>query len=113
MDTLQYLLDRQRKFEQDLISLDQIADLAYQQSQLKEYSLALIVEVTEFLAEINWKPWKKTQKDVDCAKVKEEFIDILHFFLILALLLDLDATEIKTIYDKKMAINEARQKSGY
>jgi len=107
------LLDRQRKFEQDFISLDQITDLAYQQSQLKEYSLALIVEVTEFLSEINWKPWKKTQKDVDFAKLKDEFADILHFVLILGLLLDLDSVGIKEIYDKKMAINERRQKVGY
>lgn len=113
MDTLQYLLDKQKKFEQNLISLDKMADLDYKQSQIKEYSLALIVEVTEFLNEVNWRPWKKTQKDVDFTKLKEEFIDILHFVLILGLLLGLDSTEIKKIYSKKMVINEKRQKVGY
>ncbi|MBU1449306.1 dUTP diphosphatase [Patescibacteria group bacterium] len=113
MDTLKYLLESQKAFEIFFIDFNRLENLEYLQAQIKNYVLALDVELAEFLSEINWKPWKKEQKELDFDKLKEELIDILHFFLILCLLLGLDADEIKSIYDKKMLLNIKRQQNNY
>ena len=40
--------------------------------------LALIVELSELLQELNWKPWKEP-REIDLDKIVEEFADVLAF----------------------------------
>jgi hypothetical protein len=42
------------------------------------YTLAMIVEITEFIQTLDWKPWKKKSK-IEREKVIDEFADILAF----------------------------------
>lgn len=71
------------------------------------------VECSEMLQELNWKPWKKTKKDVDEAKVREEIIDVFHFLLELMIIHGITATDLRYTYEAKMAINNKRQDNGY
>lgn len=82
-------------------------------STFKEYAMALIVELTETLQELNWKPWKKTKKPLEWSKIHEEMIDIWHFLLELSIIVGLDSSKIHTVYLVKNQENLARQKKGY
>jgi dimeric dUTPase (all-alpha-NTP-PPase superfamily) len=49
---------------------------------VKENILAAIVELTELLQEINWKPWRKTEiKKSPREVVLGEILDVFHFYL--------------------------------
>ncbi len=82
-------------------------------AELKDAVLALADEQHEMLRELNWKPWKKTQKTVDRQRVCEELIDALHFLLQQMALLDMTSDQIFVEYMKKKRINQARQAGGY
>jgi hypothetical protein len=45
---------------------------------IRTYALALIVEVSEFLQTLDWKPWKNGKQESD-ERVLDEFADILAF----------------------------------
>lgn len=47
---------------------------------IKENILALIVEATEVLNEINWKPWKKEKREIDRDALLTELVDVLQFW---------------------------------
>lgn len=47
--------------------------------QIRTYFLATVVELVELMNELNWKPWKQSEKDIDVVKVADEFADILAF----------------------------------
>jgi dimeric dUTPase (all-alpha-NTP-PPase superfamily) len=55
--------------------------------QLRTYFLALNVELMELLQELSWKPWKNT-KQIDEARVADEFADVLAFLGIIVVYLD-------------------------
>lgn len=79
----------------------------------KQCAFALQVELAEFMQELNWKPWKKTKKPVDLAKVHEELVDCFHFFLELCIAWDLGAGQLFIKYQEKLAKNLKRQEDGY
>ena len=56
--------------------------------------------------------WKRPVEDLVEAQ-KEEAIDILHFWLQLCLVLELDSKEVLRLYKLKMEENLARQNRGY
>lgn len=64
--------------------------------------IALFTELSEVLEEVNWK-WWKNKKEVDYDKVKEELIDVFHFFMSLCLKLGMGADEL---FDRYMAKNK-------
>jgi dimeric dUTPase (all-alpha-NTP-PPase superfamily) len=74
--------------------------------------LAAKVELTELLQETNWRPWK-TIKEIDKNKLIEEYIDIIHFIINLALLLDITPSKLYNEYCKKNEINHKRQQQKY
>lgn len=79
----------------------------------KEYMMALVVELTETLGELNWKPWKKTQKQINLDKLHLEIVDSWHFLLELSIIAGLDSSKIYNIYLTKNQENLARYNSGY
>ncbi len=75
---------------------------------LQRYTLAMLSEMAELLDEVNFK-WWKNPKPVNEAALKEELVDILHFFLSMCLAAGMDAEEIHRIYLTKNRENFARQ----
>lgn len=46
---------------------------------IKNNMLALIVEATEVLNEVHWKPWHSCIKEINIDNLKEEIVDCLLF----------------------------------
>lgn len=79
-------------------------------TKLMNTILAITEELMEIKKELNLKPWKNPQK-VDREKLVEEFADLMHFFLQLQILLDIDPEEAYQAYKRKCALNAMRQKA--
>ena len=84
---------------------------------IQKRALALIEEVMEVLNEVNYKWWKnpKERNDDD---LKEELVDVLHFFIGMCIDAGMTAEEMYQIYLKKNKENFDRQnglsaKKGY
>lgn len=84
----------------------------YDQRYFNDMVLACIVELTEVLNETSWKPWKK-QQELNPNKIKEELIDVLHFFFNLCIWIDLEPEEMFKKYMVKQNVNRKRQEQGY
>jgi dimeric dUTPase (all-alpha-NTP-PPase superfamily) len=77
---------------------------------IRTYTLAMIVETSEFLQTLNWKPWKD-MKNLDKDRVVDEFADILAFQgIIIHYLFCLGITpgELAEAYAKKSITNIER-----
>jgi len=79
--------------------------------------LAILSELAELLDEVNFK-WWKNPKALDHAALKEELVDILHFFMSMCWRAGMDADELFRIYTEKNRENFDRQlgrsqKKGY
>ena len=87
---------------------------------IKEHSIHATQELHEMLYELPYfKPWKDYSQITDneiedqILKAREEFIDLWHFVLNIALALDLDAHSIYYGYIKKNHENHKRQDEHY
>lgn len=96
---MQIILDEQRKLQRLLEE-----PMGYGQEAIKENILALIVEATEVLGEINWKKWRKTQKTVDTNKLIEEVADIQIFLMNIWNILDMNEADIQAIILHKQGV---------
>ena len=76
---------------------------------IQKGSLALIDEITELLNEVNYK-WWKNPKEVDDNAVKEEIVDMLHFFVSICLYAGVSAKDLYDAYIEKNKENFDRQK---
>ncbi len=79
--------------------------------------LAITAELGELLNEVNFK-WWKNPKEMDAAAIKEELIDVLHFFVSMCIRAGMSAEEMYQIYCGKNQENFDRQygrseKKGY
>ncbi len=77
---------------------------------VRSYALALFIELGEFVQELDWKPWQN-KKEINTAKVAEEFADILAFIgIILVQLEHLGITEevLAEAYRAKSVVNIMR-----
>lgn len=116
MDRLQTLFDLQKKFDQDVVGKRNLGGIKPDEWIQKE-TLAMISELAELIDEVNFK-WWKNPKTVDYDRVKEELIDIFHFFMSMCLKVGMDADEVYRRYIAKNKENFDRQygksdKSGY
>jgi dimeric dUTPase (all-alpha-NTP-PPase superfamily) len=69
-------MQQQRELQQELGE-----PMGHGDAAIKENILALIVESTELLQEINWKPWRKTQvKPSPREVILGEVLDLMHFY---------------------------------
>lgn len=80
-------------------------------------ALALMVELGEVVDEAHYK-WWKNYGEIDDAKLKEEIVDVLHFFLGMCIDSGMTSDELFEIYLKKNKENYDRQnglspKKGY
>lgn len=117
MDKLDKIFEKQRELDNEIIKLRNIGEIPRDQWIQKEI-LAIISELAEVMQEINWK-WWKNEKEVNEDNVKEEIIDVLHFFMSLCIKAGFkDGQEIYDRYMSKHQENLNRQhglssKEGY
>ena len=116
MDKLDQIFLMQKTLNDDIVArrqLDGITDAEWIQKNV----LAMISELGELLDEVNFK-WWKNPKEIQASAVKEELVDILHFFISMCLRAGLSADELYSIYCNKNKENFDRQygrseKKGY
>ena len=93
-------------------------DLSSKKSQQHFRDLALrgVEEIFEALQHLkNTKPHRVTEieEPVDVDAFKEEMVDAFNFFLTLLILMDVDAQDLYSAFQKKDQIIHERIKSGY
>ncbi|NLJ80273.1 MAG: dUTPase [Firmicutes bacterium] len=106
-DMLKEIFRLQSKFDQAVVAhrgLDFTKEVWIQ----KEI-LAIISELSEILDEVNFKWWKDPQ-ELDQDRLKEEIVDLLHFFVSMCLKAEIGPEELYQAYLEKNKENFARQK---
>ena len=112
MDKLDKIFEMQEKLNRRIgINPDNLGD-DEKIEWILNYSRALQQEVSELIDSVPWKWWAKYQK-FDKQNAKVEVVDIMHFLVSIAQVLDMSADDIFDAYCKKNAINHERQDSGY
>jgi dimeric dUTPase (all-alpha-NTP-PPase superfamily) len=79
MDRLEHIFQLQAKFDQALIEKRNLQHIKPDEWIQKEV-LAIVSELGELLDETNFK-WWKNPKDINHDALREELVDILHFFI--------------------------------
>ena len=106
MDKLDVIFDMQDKLN---AFIRESRGLEYSsQEWIQKQTLAMLSEMAELIAEVNFK-WWKNPKEVDERAVKEEIVDILHFLVSMALSAGMSAKEMFEIYLDKNEENFKRQ----
>jgi dimeric dUTPase (all-alpha-NTP-PPase superfamily) len=82
------------------------------QQWLLNYCLAVRQEIAELTDCVPWKWWAKYQK-FDKQNARVEIVDLLHFLVSLAQVMELTPDDIFEAYTKKHRVNLDRQDSGY
>ena len=75
------------------------------------FLLAMQQEQAEAVDSLSWKWWKKMDEDWD--NIKVELVDMLHFWVSMCTMADMDAKEVLDLYFKKNDLNHKRQNEGY
>ena len=94
MDKLENIFKYQDMFDSELAERRGLSGIPMEEWIQKE-TLAMLSELAELIDEVNFK-WWKNQKPVDTGKVKDELVDILHFFVSMCLKTGMDAEELHT-----------------
>ena len=115
-DKLDIIFEMQNKFDSDLVQRRNLSGIS-QAEWIQKETLAMLSELAELIDEVNFK-WWKNPKPVNEQAVKEELVDILHFFVSMCLKMDMDAEELYERYLDKNKENFDRQnglsaKKGY
>ena len=106
MDKLDVIFDMQDKLN---AFIRESRGLEYSsQEWIQKQTRAMLSEMAELIAEVNFK-WWKNPKEVDEKAVKEEIVDILHFLVSMALSAGMSAKEMFEIYLNKNEENFKRQ----
>lgn len=115
-DKLERIFEMQACFQRDLVSRRRLENISMEK-WMQMQTLAMISELSELIDEVNFK-WWKNPKPVDEDRVKEELVDILHFFVSMCLNAGMSAEELYNRYIEKNQENFDRQnglsaKKGY
>ncbi len=76
------------------------------------YCRAITQETAELTDSVPWKWWAKYQK-FDKQNARVEVIDLLHFLISIAQVLEMTPEDFYEAYAKKHQVNLARQATGY
>jgi dimeric dUTPase (all-alpha-NTP-PPase superfamily) len=82
------------------------------QQWVLNYCRAMTQEIAELTDSVPWKWWAKYQK-FDKQNARVEVIDLLHFLISIAQVLEMTPDDVYEAYTKKHKVNLARQDSGY
>lgn len=80
---------------------------------MKENILALIVEASELLNELNWKVWKQKTKPIDRDKILGELADIMKFYCNLLNIVGVTEEEFDTTWRATEHKVKTRYHNGY
>lgn len=113
---LEHIFELQKAFDDSLVEKRGLQEIDTSTWIQKEV-LAMISELAELLDEVNFK-WWKNPKELNYPAIKEELVDILHFFISMCLKVGLTPEELYNIYLEKNNENHNRQlglskKEGY
>lgn len=116
LDKLDVIFKLQESLDSDIIKNRNLENITKEEWIQKEV-LAIISELSELLNEVNFK-WWKNPKEVNYQNVKEELVDVLHFFISSCLKAGMTSEELYDLYIKKNEENFKRQygmsvKKGY
>jgi dimeric dUTPase (all-alpha-NTP-PPase superfamily) len=107
VDKLDRIFALQKSFNDELVERRGLQDIPMEK-WLQMQTLATISELSELLDEVNFK-WWKNPKPVDEGALREELVDILHFFVSMCLSAGMSADELFERYLKKNRENFDRQ----
>lgn len=107
-DKLDIIFSLQKQFDDSVIAGRKLEGISMEEWLQKEV-LAMISELAELLDEVNFK-WWKNDKPINTDRVKEELVDILHFFVSMCLKAGMDSREVFARYIEKNKENFNRQK---
>lgn len=107
MDRLEKIFEMQKMLNDDIRNRRDLDDIS-KEEWIQKQTLAMISELSELLDEVNFK-WWKNKKEVDEQLVKEELVDILHFFVSMCLVYDMDGEQLYKMYMDKNKENFDRQ----
>ncbi|HIU34236.1 MAG TPA: dUTP diphosphatase [Candidatus Pullichristensenella excrementigallinarum] len=107
MDKLEEVFRMQEALNREIDSLRHLEGIG-REEWLQRLTLATLSELAEMLDGVNFK-WWKNPKDVDEDYVKEEIVDLFHFFVSMALRSGMDAQELFSRYVRKNQENFDRQ----
>ena len=115
-DRLSDIFDLQQALNDDIRKRRNLAGISHEQ-WIQKQTLAMLSEMAELLDEVNFK-WWKNPKPVDENALKDELVDILHFFVSMCLEAGLTPQELYERYISKNRENFDRQlgksaKGGY
>ena len=82
------------------------------QQWVLNYCRAMSQEIAELTDSVPWKWWAKYQK-FDKQNARVEVVDLLHFLVSIAQVLEITPADFYDAYTKKHQVNLARQESGY
>ena len=116
MDKLEHIFALQKAFDDDVIENRHLQNIS-KEEWIQRITLAMMSELSELCDAVNFK-WWKNPKAIDEDAVREEMVDILHFFISMCLKTGMDAEDLHNRYMAKNAENFARQqgrseKKGY
>jgi hypothetical protein len=86
---------------------DELADY------VTENHSAAVVELSEFMQEVGWKPWATPRGWVNRDAAIGELVDVAHFLANLLCALDVSDVEWQARYRAKQEVNRRRQRDGY
>ena len=107
MDKLDIIFAMQEKFDQDVIKNRGLQGVTPEE-WIQKQTLAMLSELAELIAEVNFK-WWKNPKPVVTDNVREELVDILHFFVGMCNRSGMGSEELFARYIKKNEENFKRQ----
>lgn len=108
LDKLDIIFRMQEKFDQDVIKNRHLENIKPEE-WIQKQTLAMLSELAELIAEVNFK-WWKNQKEINVDNVREELVDILHFFVGMCNRMGMGSEEL---YDRYLAKNEENFKRQY
>ena len=96
MDKLDNIFKYQQLFDTELADRRGLGDIPME-VWIQRETLAMLSELAELIDEVNFK-WWKNEKPVDVNNVKNELVDILHFFVSMCLKTGMSAEELHQRY---------------
>jgi len=113
-DQLRKLFEMQKALNLRIgVDTDKIAlDPEKQTQWVLNYIRALSQEMAELTDSVPWKWWAKYQK-FDKQNARVEVVDMFHFLISLAQVLDMSADDVFAAYVEKNKVNFQRQEAGY
>ncbi|MDR3185421.1 MAG: dUTPase [Christensenellaceae bacterium] len=106
-DKFDVIFELQKRFDNEIVEKRGLEGITPDEWIQKEV-LAMLSELSELLDEVNFK-WWKNKKEINYDNVKEELIDILHFFVSSCIKVGMTSKETYLRYIEKNKENFKRQ----